>query len=155
MVIPKISPVTAENQLQLVALLMRGNQRLALLLFPTFMVVQNPSREFWIATTLKLLKNLSRLWGIFLPHLRIMSRKNNEPTPFILFVQWLWSWVYQTDQTSAWYTFERASKSGLLLEKRKAAFSEHTCLTNHTIGWDKSKIITTNRRYHQRLCLRA
>ena len=24
-----------------------------------------------------------------------------------------------------------------------------------TIGWDKSKIITTNRRYHQRLCLEA
>ena len=29
------------------------------------------------------------------------------------------------------------------------------CLTNHTIGWDNSKIITTNRRYHQRLCLEA
>ena len=28
-------------------------------------------------------------------------------------------------------------------------------LTNHTIGWDNSKIITTNRRYHQRLCLEA
>ena len=26
-------------------------------------------------------------------------------------------------------------------------------LTNHIIGWDNSKIITTNRRYHQRLCL--
>ena len=31
----------------------------------------------------------------------------------------------------------------------------HTCLTNHTIGWNNSKIITTNRRYHQRLCLEA
>ena len=29
------------------------------------------------------------------------------------------------------------------------------CLTNHTISWDNSKIITTNRRYHQRLCLEA
>ena len=36
-----------------------------------------------------------------------------------------------------------------------SALSEHTCLTNHTIGWDNSKIITTNRRYHQRLCLEA
>ena len=26
---------------------------------------------------------------------------------------------------------------------------------NHTIGWDKSKIITNNRRYHQRLYLEA
>ena len=33
--------------------------------------------------------------------------------------------------------------------------SEHIRLTNHTIGRDKSKIITTNRRYHQRLCLKA
>ena len=82
----KTSSVTAENQLQLVALPMRGNQRLVLLLFPTFRVLRNPSREFWIATTLKLLKNLFRLWGIFSPNLRILSRKNNEPTPFILFL---------------------------------------------------------------------
>ena len=35
------------------------------------------------------------------------------------------------------------------------ALSEHTCLTNHTIGWDNSKIITTYRRDHQHLCLEA
>ena len=29
---------------------------------------------------------LFRLCGIFLPNLRILSRKNNEPTPFILFL---------------------------------------------------------------------
>ena len=39
--------------------------------------------------------------------------------------------------------------------KENSASSEHTCLTNHTIGWDNSKIITTNRRYYQRLCLEA
>ena len=27
--------------------------------------------------------------------------------------------------------------------------------TNHTIVWDNSKMITTNRRYHQRRCLQA
>ena len=32
---------------------------------------------------------------------------------------------------------------------------EHTCPTNYTIGWDKSKIITTNWHYHQYLCLEA
>ena len=40
-------------------------------------------------------------------------------------------------------------------KKENLALSEHTYLTNHTIGWDKSKIITTYRRYHQRLCLEA
>ena len=42
MAIPNLFSVTAENQLQLVALLMRGNQRLVLLLFPTFTVLRNP-----------------------------------------------------------------------------------------------------------------
>ena len=53
-----------------------------------------------------------------------------------------------TNLTSVWYTFERASKEN-------SALSEHKCLTNQTIGWDKSKIVTTNRRYYQRLCLEA
>ena len=35
-----------KNQLQLVALLMKGNQRLILLLFLTFRVLRNPSSEF-------------------------------------------------------------------------------------------------------------
>ena len=37
-------------------------------------------------------------------------------------------------------------------DEENLALSEHTCLNNHTIGWDESKTITTNRR-HQRLCL--
>ena len=45
-----------------------------------------PSREFWIPTMLKLLKTLFRLWGKFLPNQRILSLKNNEPTPLILFL---------------------------------------------------------------------
>ena len=40
-------------------------------------------------------------------------------------------------------------------EKENSALSEHTCLTNHTLGWNKYKIITANWRYHQRLCLEA
>ena len=46
-------------------------------------------------------------------------------------------------------------KAVFLCKKENSALSEHTCLTNHIIGWDNSKIITTNRRYHQRLCLEA
>ena len=62
----KPSSVTAINQLQLVTLLMKGSQRLVLLLFLTFRALQNPSREFWIATTLKLLqKPIQTLWHIF------------------------------------------------------------------------------------------
>ena len=40
-------------------------------------------------------------------------------------------------------------------EKENSALSEHTCLINHTIGWDNSKIITSYRCYHQRLCLKV
>ena len=38
--------ITAKNQLHIVTLLMKGNQRLVLLLFLTFRVLRNPSREF-------------------------------------------------------------------------------------------------------------
>ena len=46
-------------------------------------------------------------------------------------------------------------KAVFFCKKENSALLEQTCLTNHTIGWDKSKIITTNRRYHQRLWLEA
>ena len=39
--------------------------------------------------------------------------------------------------------------------KENSALLEHTCPTNYTIEWDKSKIITTNWHYHQYLCLEA
>ena len=42
-----------------------------------------------------------------------------------------------------------------LSKKDISALSEDTCQTNHTIAWDNSKVITTNRRYHQRRCLEA
>ena len=50
---------------------------------------------------------------------------------------------------------ERERFSFFFCKKENSALSGNTCLTNHTIGWDESKIITTNRRYHQRLCLEA
>ena len=46
-------------------------------------------------------------------------------------------------------------KAVFLCKKENSALSEHTCRTNHTIGWDNSKITTTNRCYHQRLCSEA
>ena len=98
----KPSSVTAKDQLQLVTLLMKGSQRLVLLLFLTFRVLQNPSREFWIATTLKLLKNLFRLCGIFSLNLRILSRKNNEPTPFMLFLAMTVTTNTSDRPTSVW-----------------------------------------------------
>ena len=44
-------------------------------------------------------------------------------------------------------------KAVFLCKKENSALSEHICLTNHAIGWDNSKIISTNWRYRQRLCL--
>ena len=46
MAIPKLFSVTVENQLQLVALLMRGNQQLVLLLFPTFRCYRTHQENF-------------------------------------------------------------------------------------------------------------
>ena len=107
---------------------MRGNQRLILLLFPIFRVLRNPSREFRIATTLKLLKNLFRLWGIFLPNLRILSRKNNESALFTLFRAMSVITSISDRPNVSLVKFERASKSGFLFQKRKFSFSLVTSL---------------------------
>ena len=58
-------------------------------------------------------------------------------------------------QTKHWFgtCLKEHQKVVLLHKKENPALSEQTCLTNHTIGWDKSKIITTNQCYHQCLCL--
>jgi hypothetical protein len=39
------------------------------------------------------------------------------------------------------------------LDKGKSALAEHVCDTKHEIVWENSKVITTNNRYGQRLCL--
>ena len=41
------------------------------------------------------------------------------------------------------------------LDKGKSALTEHVCYTKHEIAWENSKVITTNNRYGQRLCLEA
>jgi hypothetical protein len=41
------------------------------------------------------------------------------------------------------------------LDKGKSALAEHVCYTKHEITWENSKVITTNNRYGQRLCLEA
>ena len=46
-------------------------------------------------------------------------------------------------------------KTVAVSKKDNSALSEHTYQTNHTIAWDNSKIITTNRRYHLRRCLKV
>ena len=109
-----------------------------------------------LATTLKMLKNFFRIWGIFSPNLRILSRKSNEPTPFILFLAMTVT-TNTSDRRNVQFgtRLKEHQKAVFLCKKENSALSEHTCLTNHTIGWDNSKIITTNRRYHQRLCLEA
>ena len=62
-------------------------------------------------------------------------------------------YVRNNSKTSRWFPF---IKSVTISNWFLAALSEHTCLTNHTIRWDNSQVITTNRRYHQqRLCLEA
>jgi hypothetical protein len=41
------------------------------------------------------------------------------------------------------------------LDKGKSALAEHVCYAKHEIAWENSKVITTNNRYGQRLCLEA
>jgi hypothetical protein len=41
------------------------------------------------------------------------------------------------------------------LDKGKSALAQNVCYTKHEIAWENSKVITTNNRYGQRLCLEA
>jgi hypothetical protein len=41
------------------------------------------------------------------------------------------------------------------LAKGKSTLAKHVCYTKHEIAWENSKVITTNNRYGQRLCLEA
>jgi hypothetical protein len=40
-------------------------------------------------------------------------------------------------------------------DKGKTALAEHACYTKRVIAWENSKVISTNNRYGQRLCLEA
>ena len=90
-----------------------------------------------IRQTLKFLKNLFRLQGIFLPNLRILSRKNNEPTLFIPFHAMT---VIKRQLSRRLKEHQKAFFFG---KKENSALSERTCLTNHPIGWDNSEITTS------------
>ena len=41
------------------------------------------------------------------------------------------------------------------MNRSKPALAEHVCETSDNIAWDDSRIITTNNRYGQPLCLKA
>ena len=106
-----------------------------MLLWFTFRELWKPSRKFWIAPTLKLLKNLFRLWGIFSPNLRILSRRNNEPTPFILFLAMtVTTNTSDRPNVSLVHVWKIIQKRFSFTKKENSALSGHTCLTNHTIG---------------------
>ena len=103
---------------------------------------------------LKFLKNLLRLWCISLPNLKILLRNNNKPTLFLLFLSVIvMTSISNKHNVSLVHVWKSIKKNCFLLQKKNSALLEYTCLTNYKIGWEKSEIITTNQRYHQRLCL--
>ena len=61
------------------------------------------------------------------------ERKTNRSYLFYS-VQWLWSRVYRTNQLSVWCTFGRASKSDLLLQRRKFS-SVGAHMPNQPYNW--------------------
>ena len=117
---------------------------------PYIQGVTEPIKIILIATTLTLIRNLFRLRAYFLPNLRILSRKNNEPTLSILFLA-MTVIVSTSDRpnVSLIHVWKSIKERSPFCEKENSALSERTCLTNHIVGWDKSKIITTSRLYHQ------
>ena len=69
---------TAKNQLQLVAT--------GFAVIPCIQGVTEPIKRVLNSLNVKVALKPFRLWGIFSPNLRILSRKNNEPKPLLLFL---------------------------------------------------------------------
>ena len=108
----KVSFVTVANQFLLhVTLRWTRYRQLVLLLSRTFVVLRNPQKGFWLATTLKLSKNLFIHWSILSLNPRILYRGSNGPTLFIPSLQRLRTRIYRKNQMSFWYAFQGAPKS--------------------------------------------
>ena len=69
---------TAKNQLQLEAT--------GFAVIPYIQGVTRPIKRVLNSHNVKVALKPFRLWGIFSPNLRILSRKNNEPKLFLLFL---------------------------------------------------------------------
>ena len=66
--------------------LLKGKPATGFAVIPYIQGVTEPIKRILNSHNVKVTQNLFRVWGIFSPNLRILSRKNNEPTPFILFL---------------------------------------------------------------------
>ena len=83
---------------------------------PYIQGVTEPIKRILNSHNVKVAQNTFRLWGIFLPNLRILSRKNNELTLFILFLA-----IGQTKRQFGTYLKER-QKAVFFCKKRKFSF---------------------------------
>ena len=146
MAIQKPFSVTAKNQLQLVTLLMKGNQRLVLLLFLTF---REPIKRILNSHNVKVAqKPFQTLGHIFAkPKDPVTKEQRTDAIYSIPCNDCDNEYIGQTKRQFGTRLKEH-QKAVFFCKKENSALSEHTCLTNHKIVKDKSKIITTNRRYH-------
>ena len=140
--------------LQQVILLIRRNQQLVLPLFLTFMVLRNPF-NFEQPQRLCCSKTFSELRAYFSkPKDPITNEQLTDSFYSIPCNGCYHKYIGQTKRHFGTRLKEH-QRAVSFCKRKNSALSEHTCLINHTIGWDNSKIITSYRCYHQRLCLEA
>ena len=95
-------------------------------------------------------------WDIFLRNPRIafrLIRKHMLYTLYHAVIARKYIWVKQNASFCTRLTEHQRAVSNF--NSSKSALAEHVCETSHNIVWEDSKIITTNNRYGQRLCLEA
>ena len=144
MAIPKLFSVTAQNQLQLVALLMwegTSDWFRCYSLHPRCYGTQQDNFEWpqrWICS-----KTYSDFGTNFCQTYGSCHERKTEATLFILFramtVITSTSDRPNVNLVHVWKSIKKRSS----FEKENSALSEHTTLANHTVRRDKSKIITT------------
>ena len=94
---------------------------------PYIQGVTEPIKRILNSHNVKVTQNLFRVWGIFSPNLRILSRKNNEPTPFILFLAMtVTTNTSDRPNVSLVHRLKDHQKAVFFCKKESSALSEHT-----------------------------
>ena len=113
----------------------RGNQRLVLLLFITFRVVRNPSREFLNSHNVKVAqKPFQTLGHIFAKPKDPVTKEQQTDTSYPIPCNDCDNQYIGQIKRQFGTRLREHQKAVIFCKKENSALSEHTRLTNHTIG---------------------
>ena len=112
-------------------------------------MLRNPSRDFEYPQPVKVVKKpLQTLGRIFAKPKDPVTEVQRTDTIYLIPCNDCGNEYIRPTKRQFGTRLKEHQKVVFFCKKENSALSEHTCLNNHTTGWDKSQIITINRRCH-------